>query len=129
MIKNFPPEVINKMIEMQVAQGNPANVKVFEELESASFEEGGFNWEDTPDGFPFWDSVIMDEDFDLFFKKYPRDSIVEAVRQDLLDRSNRGIKKYGTTLDRTDLTQDQWLQHAYEEALDLCLYLKKIMKK
>lgn len=57
------------------------------------------------------------------------DSIVEAVRQDLLDRSEKGIKKYGTTLDRTDLTQEQWIQHAYEEALDLCLYLKKIMKK
>jgi hypothetical protein len=31
-------------------------------------------------------------------------------------------------MDRTDLTREQWIQHAYEEALDLALYLKKIMK-
>ena len=54
-----------------------------------------------------------------------RDKIVEAVREDLLQRSERGIQKYGTTLDREDLTHRDWLQHAYEEALDLANYLKK----
>ena len=52
------------------------------------------------------------------------DSIVEAVRDDLLRRSQLGIKKYGVTLDRTDLSLRDWLQHAYEEALDLANYLK-----
>ncbi len=53
------------------------------------------------------------------------DKVVEAVRQDLLNRSNRGIEKYGTTLERNDLTQKDWLQHAYEEALDMANYLKR----
>lgn len=53
------------------------------------------------------------------------DSIVYAVRADLERRSYFGIKKYNTTLDRTDLTEIDWLNHAYEEALDLALYLKK----
>ncbi len=53
------------------------------------------------------------------------DSIVEAVRQDLLDRSQVGIKKYDTTLDRTDLELKDWLQHAYEECLDMANYLKR----
>lgn len=53
------------------------------------------------------------------------DSIVEAVRNDLLRRSELGINKYGKTLDRTDLSLRHWLQHAYEENLDLCNYLKK----
>jgi hypothetical protein len=30
---------------------------------------------------------------------------------------------------RTDLVETQWLQHAYEEALDLAVYLKKIMRE
>jgi hypothetical protein len=30
-------------------------------------------------------------------------------------------------MDRTDLSQDEWMQHAYEEALDLALYLKKLL--
>ena len=55
-----------------------------------------------------------------------KDTIVEAVRQDLLDRSERGIAKYGTTMDRGDLSLEEWIQHALEEAMDLSLYLKKI---
>lgn len=54
-----------------------------------------------------------------------RDSIVESVRKDLLDRSNVGIKKYGVTLDREDLSLRDWLQHAYEECLDQANYLKR----
>ena len=53
------------------------------------------------------------------------DSIVESVRQDLLDRSQAGIKKYNTTLDREDLDLSDWLVHAYQELLDGALYLKR----
>lgn len=57
------------------------------------------------------------------------DSIVEAVRQKLKDRSEVGLMKYGTTMDRTDLSFDDWLKHAQEEAMDLCVYLEKIMRE
>ena len=53
------------------------------------------------------------------------DSVVESVREDLLQRSKIGIKKYNATLDRTDLSLVEWLQHAYEECLDQANYLKK----
>lgn len=53
------------------------------------------------------------------------DPIVEAVRADLLRRSQFGIEKYGTTLDRKDLNLSDWLQHAYEEHLDAANYLKR----
>lgn len=53
------------------------------------------------------------------------DPVVEAVRADLLRRSQHGIAKYGRMLDRKDLTLRDWLQHAYEEALDLANYLKR----
>lgn len=57
-----------------------------------------------------------------------KDTIVAEVINDLNTRSEIGIKKYGVTLDREDLTEKDWIQHAYEEALDLALYLKRIMK-
>lgn len=53
------------------------------------------------------------------------DRVVEAVRADLLSRSQLGIAKYGVTLDRTDLSLRDWLQHAYEETLDQANYLKR----
>ena len=54
-----------------------------------------------------------------------KDEIVEAVREDLLRRSKRGIQKYGVTLDRDDLSLLEWLKHTYEEVLDQANYLKK----
>ena len=57
------------------------------------------------------------------------DPIVESVREDLLQRSQLGIRKYGTTLARTDLTLRDWLQHAYEEHLDAANYLKRAIKE
>lgn len=36
----------------------------------------------------------------------------------LIKRDKLGRAKYGTTLDRTDLSHEQWLQHMVEELLD-----------
>jgi len=54
--------------------------------------------------------------------------ILYNIINDLIDREEKGLKEYLTTMDRTDLTELQWLQHAYEEALDLSIYLKKLIK-
>lgn len=43
------------------------------------------------------------------------------VIADLRDRAEIGFKKYGHYLDQSP---DDMLQHAYEEALDLAMYLK-----
>ena len=48
-----------------------------------------------------------------------------SVIKDLKAREKRGLDKYQTTMDRTDLSHKEWMQHAYEEALDMALYLKK----
>lgn len=52
------------------------------------------------------------------------DKVVDAVRADLLRRSELGIKKYGTTLDQNKSSLKEKLQHAYEETLDHANYLK-----
>ena len=54
------------------------------------------------------------------------DSVVMEVINRYKDRANIGIYKYGTNLDRKDLSTEQWLDHAIEEALDLSLYLTKL---
>lgn len=50
-----------------------------------------------------------------------QDKIVEKVKSLLDSRSQVGIKKYNTTLDEN--IEDNYLQHALEEALDLSNYL------
>lgn len=58
-----------------------------------------------------------------------KDKVIEEVRADLLRRSEVGIKKYNTTLDRTDLNLKDWLNHAYEECLDQAAYLKRAIRE
>jgi hypothetical protein len=53
--------------------------------------------------------------------------VTEQVINDINARELKGLETYGTTMDRNDLTQDQWLNHAYEEALDFAIYLKKLL--
>lgn len=55
-----------------------------------------------------------------------KDSVVYRIAHLLKNRSETGIRKYGTTLDRTDLEVKQWIDHSIEEALDLALYLERI---
>ena len=56
-----------------------------------------------------------------------KDKIVKSVLDKYIQRSELGQNKYNTTLDRTDLTMLDWLNHAQQEAMDLSLYLEKII--
>ena len=71
-IVNFPIEVVKKMIDEQVNQGNEADVTVFQEDRGADKTMKGFNWNDTEVGHSFWYYVIVKRNFDLFFEKYPK---------------------------------------------------------
>lgn len=57
----------------------------------------------------------------------PIDANVEAVREKLRIRAEHGLRKYGVTTERADLTHKQWLIHAQEEAMDLAVYLQRII--
>jgi hypothetical protein len=71
-IKDFPIEVVEKMIEEQFKQGYLPNVEIFQKNASAGGDECGFCWCYTEDGFEFWEDVIGYGNFELFFKKYPK---------------------------------------------------------
>ena len=53
------------------------------------------------------------------------DSIVESVLDKFKERSEKGIKKYGVTLDRKDLSSLEWLNHLQEELMDATLYIER----
>ena len=54
------------------------------------------------------------------------DKIVLRVLSLFAERSNVGISKYNTTLERNDLSTLEWLTHAQEEAMDFVLYLERL---
>lgn len=51
------------------------------------------------------------------------DRVIEMIRA----RAETGLKKYGTTMERTDLRRIDWLRHARDEALDFAVYLTKLI--
>ena len=53
------------------------------------------------------------------------DPHVEANRLRLLTRARAGRASYGVDLTRTDLTFEQWCDHAIDEALDFANYLQR----
>ena len=54
-------------------------------------------------------------------------NILNAVMKDLIDRSEVGKKKYGTALESNN-GRDA-LMDAYQEALDLCMYLRQVIEE
>ena len=87
-LKGFPTEVVEKMLERQVEQGNERNVEVFENCSSAPECWGGFDWSKTNEGEGFWAKVISCRNFPLFFERYPKKP--ENVYPKVMFVSNNG---------------------------------------
>jgi len=51
------------------------------------------------------------------------------VCKDIEARQRLGINKYGRTVREQDYKLVEWLEHAYNEALDLSIYLKRAIEK
>lgn len=58
-----------------------------------------------------------------------KDKIVERVLSRFKERSEAGIKKYNTTLERNDLNTLQWLIHLQEELMDATLYIERLKQE
>jgi len=72
-MKDFPKEIIDKMLERQQAQGNKRDINVFKKDPTAPAYHGGFNWANTPEGSSFWGRVIEGKNFEAFFMEYPKE--------------------------------------------------------
>lgn len=51
------------------------------------------------------------------------------VCADIAARQAMGMSKYGVSVQDNDLSLREWLQHAYEEALDMAVYLRRAMEE
>ena len=58
-----------------------------------------------------------------------QDPILLKVLAKYYERSEQGIKKYGRTLDRDDLSFLDWLNHLQEELMDATMYIEKLKKE
>ena len=55
------------------------------------------------------------------------DSIVDSIIDKFVERATIGREKYGTDLDRSYLSLEDWLEHSIQEKLDDILYMQKAL--
>lgn len=138
-IKDLPKD-IKKLAKKRKKQQNG--------MSDCLFETDCFDWHATKEGWFFWQQ-INNGNFDVFYNKKiddikvvfdavnsgkinediiskKSDSIVDSVIKKFKDRSDVGIKKYGTTLDRKDIDFDGWAEHLQQELMDGILYLERL---
>lgn len=71
-LEGFPLEIVDKMLERRFEQKGG----IFD------FEEDhyqGFDWDRTIEGVDFWVEVLIRENFNLFFERYPKEELVEEA--------------------------------------------------
>jgi hypothetical protein len=71
-----------------------------------------------------WTQTTTNDNLDI-----QEDTIVQSVIEQYFQRSQLGIKKYNTTLDRNDLSLHEWLEHLKQELMDATLYIQKLQKE
>lgn len=54
--------------------------------------------------------------------------IEDEVCKKIQSRAEVGKEKYGVTMETAPLTKIEWLIHAQQEAMDLAVYLQKIIE-
>jgi hypothetical protein len=54
-----------------------------------------------------------------------QDRVIEIIK----GQQEKGLRKYGVTVDDAELPVDQWIQHAQEELADCLIYLEKLKCK
>jgi len=62
-------------------------------------------------------------------EKQISDPILMKLMTKYYERSEMGVKKYGTTLENNSLPLMQWLNHLQEELMDATLYIEKLKQE
>jgi len=93
-LEGFPDEVIDKMLERQVEQGNPRDIEVFKKYNAANREEGGFDWSKTEEWRHdrlIWNYTINCKYFVPFFELYPKKSLDNTVIEVLTEEHGKKV--------------------------------------
>ena len=77
-IKDFPIEIVQKMVDYHIKEEGKINRADMNALQI--LPDGAFNWHNTNEGLEFWGRVIHHHDFDLFFEKYPKSETSDNIK-------------------------------------------------
>ena len=73
--------------------------------------------------------MTHDSNWRIVYDPDPATGTEGRVALDIAERQQKGVAKYGVSVEDNPLTLREWLQHAYEESLDLPIYLKRAIEE
>jgi hypothetical protein len=85
--ETLPIEIKVKMLEYQLEQTGNNDEVVFKNCIHNDESFGGFSWSKTIDGCDFWQDVLYNSNFKLFFEKYPK-PVFTPIEKKLNDTYN-----------------------------------------
>lgn len=71
-LEDFPIELVEIMLQKQYKQVDKMDISIFQKCKFSDKYQGGFHWSDTIEGHEFWNDVIREGRFDVFFERYPK---------------------------------------------------------
>lgn len=94
-IESYPIEVVRRMAECQIEQSGSIDMWVLQNRPN-----NAFIWRNTLEGSYFWQKIILDNCFEVFFERYPKapqtemapstldpDNIISKIEQWVIDRN------------------------------------------
>lgn len=63
-----------------------------------------------------------------FLRPYLNDPIIVDILEKIKTRADKGMRKYGVPMTREDIDTLGWLRYAQEEALDMAVYLERLIR-
>jgi hypothetical protein len=67
-LKDIRADIVEVMLLRQVEQGNKRDVSVFEKHRTECFENGAFEWSETPEGDAVWCAALINKNFAPFYE-------------------------------------------------------------
>lgn len=62
-------------------------------------------------------------------KQVNKNAILTQVLDKLISQTNKGVEKYGNTVNPDDYSAIEWIDHAIEESIDHIVYLTVLKTK
>ena len=79
--------------------------------------------------FQFHEHVLSElRELRVRFANLPTGTEAKVV-EDIASRQRVGLNKYGVSVQDNPLSRQQWLRHAFEESLDLVIYLRRVIEE
>lgn len=86
-ISDLPSEILQLLFQRQLDAGNRDDIKVFDRRPTADSIQGGFLWENTPEGAEFWDNFFSGRYYSYYTLNIKQDETKLQRKETSIGRS------------------------------------------